>query len=174
MLSTNHWQQRQMGDGRQSQGKRAFYLSFTATMEHVCYILLLLFNPTVCISTLKNYLTSSLRAIDWGPHIILTGVSLVILRGAPLTLASGRCIIQTGRAKWCLYFHQSCQGIFFFGFAIATNQILLFHFKCFFLLHETLLILKWFYLYSCLQKYYYIKFSNMALKKESKGKRWVT
>lgn len=115
MLSTNRWQQRQMGDRRQPQGKRAFYLSFTATMEHVRYILLLLFSLTVCINILENYLTSCLRAIDWvvGPQSILTDVSLAILRGAPLTLASGRCIIQTGRGKWCLYFHQSCQDFFF-------------------------------------------------------------
>lgn len=122
-------------DGRweEAPGERGLYLSFTATMEHVRFALLLLFTHTVCISLLENYIASCLRAIDWvtGPHSILTDVSLAIfcMRGAPLTLASGRCIIQTGRGKWGLYFHQSHQDILK-CFAVLANQILLYQFKC--------------------------------------------
>lgn len=54
-------------DGRwkEAPGERGLYLSFTATMEHVRFVLLLLFTHTVCISLLENYITSCLRAIDW-------------------------------------------------------------------------------------------------------------
>lgn len=163
MLSTNRWQQRQMGDGRLPQGKRAFYLRFTATMEHVRYILLLLFNLTVCINILENYLTSCLRAIDWivGPQSVLTDVSLEILRGAPLTLASGRCIIQTGRGKWCLYFHQSSMDIFLFGYCNQSDIVVSIQMFVFFLhfiwrQHETPFISKWLDLNSCHQRFYYI------------------
>lgn len=67
-----HQSQTKKTDGRwkEAPGEMGLCLSFTATMEHVCFVLLLLFTHTVCISWQENYITSCVRAFHWvtGPH----------------------------------------------------------------------------------------------------------
>lgn len=67
-----HQSQTKKTDGRwkEAPGEMGLCLSFTATMEHVCFVLLLLFTHTVCISWQENYITSCVRAFHrvTGPH----------------------------------------------------------------------------------------------------------
>lgn len=115
-----------MGGCSKPQGKGSLQLSFTAIMGHVRLISSPLFTHKRCVSWPENDITSWPWAIDWatGPRGVLTDAPLIILTGAPLTLASDSCVFQTGKMNGGLNFHQSHQGVMWpFQFLTTRSYI---------------------------------------------------